>query len=64
MEAHEKAVKARWQVATYSSERGYYVVAWPLTAAEAQEFLDGLPFHAWIEPCPSGQGAMIPVASH
>ena len=46
MEAHEKAVEARWQVATISPKHGYYIVAKPLTAAEAQAFVDGLPFHA------------------
>jgi hypothetical protein len=44
--------KARWQVATVSPDRGYYVVARPLTAREAQAFLDGLPFPAFVEPLP------------
>ena len=52
--------KARWQVATYNSERGYYIVARPLTPAEAQAFLDGLPFHAWIEPYASDDHDRMP----
>ena len=60
MEAHEKAVEARWQVSTTSTGRGYYVVARPLTAREAQVMVDGLPFDAFIEPYASDEHDRMP----
>lgn len=62
MEADEKTVEARWQVVADCPVRGRYIVARPLTAAEAQVFADGVPFPAEIEPLASGEGAMIPEA--
>lgn len=62
MEADQEAIEARWQVVATCPRRGRYIVARPLTATEAQAFLDRLPFPAEIEPYASGEGAMIPVA--
>jgi len=62
VEADQETVEARWQVAAVSPTRGYYVVARPLTAAEAQDFVDGLPFPSFVEPYSSGDHDRMPAA--